>query len=79
MPGQIDLELEKVDLEQYRLIHTMRGDVRNFQVLQTEDLSSVRERQEFSELSLVAEISRYLNIPCLHVEVVLARTKNWNR
>jgi hypothetical protein len=76
LPGEIDLELEKADLERYRLLHTVRGDIRTFGVIQTEDLSSLRERQEFSELTLVAEISRYLNIPCLRVEEVLAHTKN---
>lgn len=75
MPSQIDIELEKADLEHYRLMHTVREDIRSYRVIQEEDLSKTRERREFSELTIVAEISRYLNIPCLQVEEVLARTK----
>ena len=76
LPGQIDLELEKADLDHYRLLHSVREDIRSFRVIQEEDLSSARERQEFGELTLVAEISRYLNIPCLQVEEVLTRIKS---
>lgn len=72
---QIDLKFEEVDLERYRLKHTMYDDVRAYRVAKEEDLSETRERIEFSEMTLVAEISRYLNIPCLQVEELLSRTK----
>jgi type III restriction enzyme len=74
LPGEIDLELEKADLEKYRLIHSKYEDLRSFRQTQTEDLSAVREKKEFSEITLVAEISRYLNIPCLRVEEILLKT-----
>jgi type III restriction enzyme len=73
-PKHIDLKLEEVDLERYRSKHTVRDDLRTYRVVKEEDLSSAQEKQEFSEMTLVAEISRYLNIPCLQVEELLSRT-----
>ena len=42
------------------------------QAIKVEDLSHLRERRTFSALTLVAEIARYLNQPCLEVEALLA-------
>ena len=71
----IDLEFEKVDIEKYKLVHSVREDLTDYRVVKEEDLSKERERQSFSELTLVAEISRYLNKPCLEIEEILANTK----
>lgn len=77
VPGT-SLNLDNADIEKYRLLHTIqtglsvadaaRGDI------QTEDLTHLRQKRKFSELTLVAEISRYLNKPCLVVEDILAHT-----
>lgn len=74
IPAKIDLKFEEVDLERYRVKHTVRDDLRSYRVVKEEDLSQAQEKREFSEMTLVAEISRYLNISCLQVEDVLART-----
>ncbi len=74
IPSKIDLKLEEADLERYRVMHTMREDLRSYRVVKEEDLSQLQEKREFSEMTLVAEISRYLNIPCIRVEELLART-----
>lgn len=75
-PTEIDYQFDKVDLDRYRIIHTVRTDLRNNRTDRQEDLSDQIERQEFSEMTLVAEISRYLNIPCLEVEELLAKSKD---
>ncbi len=74
MPG-LELELEKADIEHYRLIHTQQEGMLGKKSVRTEDLTHLRERQIFSELTLVAEISRYLNRPCLDIEDILASTQ----
>lgn len=76
VPNEIDYQFEKIDLDQYRIIHTVRADLRNNRIEHQEDLSDQVEKREFSEMTLVAEISRYLNLPCLEVENLLARSKN---
>jgi hypothetical protein len=76
LSGEIDLELEKADLDKYRVIHKTYEDLRTFRQIRTEDLSHVREQVEFSALTLVAEISRYLNIPCLQIEEIFIRVKS---
>ena len=37
-----------------------------------EDISHLREKRVFGRLTLVAEIARYLNKPCLEIETILA-------
>ena len=75
----INLELDKVETDRYRIIHTEQEGLplqglssRN---TREEDLTDLREKREFSEISLVAEISRYLNKSCLFIEKILATTQ----
>ena len=74
----IKLELAQADIEKYRLIRTQqeglsltRNSIRK-QI--TDDLSDRRQKREFSEIALVAEVARYLNKSCLFVRHVLAQT-----
>ena len=70
------LELDKADTEKYRLIHKVQEGLvgRDAARVRTEDMSHARERRQFSELTLVAEVARYLNKPCLEVEEILRDT-----
>lgn len=75
----IDLELDKFDKEKYRLIHTQQkglveGASRTV-LNQTKDLTELKEKVEFSEITLVAEVSRYLNKKCLDIEEALSNSK----
>ena len=78
--GCINLELDKADTDQYRLIHTeqeglpLKGVAKR--KMKTEDLTSIREKRQFSDLTLVAEISRYLNKSPLFIENVLEQTQD---
>lgn len=75
----INLELDKADTDKYRLIHTEREGLSLKDALtgrvKAEDMTHLRQKRPFSELSLVAEISRYLNKPPLFIEGILARTQ----
>jgi len=75
----IHLKLDEVDTEKYRLIRTQQEGLLLNKTLQSrqtkEDLTSRRQKREFSEITLVAEISRYLNKPCLLVRNILAQTQ----
>lgn len=76
----LSLELDKADTEQYKLLHTTQegldpADAARKALGPVEDLSDLRERRTFSEMTLVAEISRYLNKPCLMIQEVLAGTE----
>jgi len=80
LSGTVDLGLEEIDTEKYKLLHyTQDGLTAAYAAKQkeikAEDLSHLREQRVFSELTLVAEISRYLNKPCLTIENILAQTK----
>lgn len=75
----INLELDKVETDKYRIIHTEQEgltvkDAGRHKVRE-EDLTDLREKREFSEITLVAEISRYLNKSCLFIENILATTQ----
>ena len=76
----INLELDQAQTDQYRLIHTeqeglpLRGISKRKS--RTEDITSIREKRQFSRLTLVAEISRYLNKSPLFIENVLEQTQD---
>lgn len=72
----ICLEIDTADTEKYRIIQTEEhslGASANNQTTIT-DLTNLREKTSFSRITLVAEISRYLNKPCLQIEKILDAT-----
>lgn len=71
----INLKLDEAPTDQYRLLHTVReGLSENSQTGRPEDISHLRERRVYSTLTLVAEVSRYLNRSCLEIEGLLTGT-----
>ncbi|NJN76470.1 MAG: type III restriction endonuclease, partial [Synechococcaceae cyanobacterium RL_1_2] len=80
-PG-IDLELAQAltpeNLEQYQLTRISQSGLNFKDPINTkkkiEDVTQVREKREFSELTLAAEIARYLNKPCLWLQPILSMT-----
>lgn len=83
----IELGLDRSDravwqelIEKYRLIETQRsgltfGEAANAKSGKTQDLTGRREKREFSRLTLVAEIARYLNRSPLDIETILDTTE----
>ena len=69
------LELDGVDPEQYRMWVEKREGLSASQQGQTEDLTEFRERRDFSQLTLCAEIARYLNRSPLEIEDILVDTE----
>lgn len=67
--------LDRVDTENYRLIYTLQEGFSTSQVKKTEDLSEAKEQREFSQLTLCAEIARYLNRSPLEIEDILTNTQ----
>lgn len=86
VPGQkigidrSDKENWNILVEKYRLIETQQDGLASLDSSRTSgsrtfDLTSRREKRNFSRLSLVAEISRYLNRSPLDIESLLDATK----
>ncbi len=85
VPGQ-KLGLDRTDksnwnslVEKYRLIETQQNgftaaDAARASGSRTFDLTTRREKRTFSQLSLVAEVSRYLNLSPLEIEDLLDAT-----
>lgn len=76
----LSLELEKADTDQYKLLHYRQeglsaSDAAKKALGPSEDLSYLREQRTFSEITLVGEIARYLNKPCLMIQGTLATTE----
>ena len=69
------LELDQVDTEKYLIIEKEYEGLESSQPVQTEDRTEVRERREFSRLTLCAEIARYLNRSPLEIEDILTNTQ----
>ena len=80
--SRIKLELDNIPeefLENYKITHTEQEGlpIKNGSrsKVKKEDLTYLRQKRKFSELTLVAEISRYLNKSCLFIENILATTE----
>lgn len=69
------LELDQADTEKYRIEYEQREGLSASQSVLTEDVTSYREKREFSQLTLCAEIARYLNHSPLAVEDILTNTQ----
>ena len=69
------LQLDQVDTEKYRIIEKEYEGLESSQAERTEDRTEVRERRNFSQLTLSAEIARYLNRSPLEIEDVLTNTQ----
>jgi hypothetical protein len=54
------LELDKADTERYKIIRTERTISDLSKKLGQQDVSEIKDQREFSELTLVAEIARYI-------------------
>ena len=75
MPTEVDIKVEDVDLEKYIQTHTTYTDLKTFRIDRHEIITAQADDTDFSEMTLIAEISRYLNIPCLQIEEILSKTK----
>jgi len=72
----VNLELEAIDTERYRMIRTER-DLKDFsrKISKDQDVTHIKEQRVFSELSLVSEISRYLNESPVKIKAILNSSK----
>jgi len=71
----IKLGLEEVDTTRYRIIETEQ-DIRDLErKTHKKDVTHIKEKRPFSEITLVAEISRYLNRSPVEIQEVLATTE----
>ena len=67
----LNLGLKDADLSKYASIMYDRGSLGYESSLKEHNIDFVQDNRKFSELTLIAEISRYLNIPCLTISKVL--------
>ena len=73
---RLHLELDRVNTERYRSFYTRREGLLASEEEQVEDLTDERrERRDFSQLTLCAEIARYLNRSPLEIEDILTNTQ----
>lgn len=80
VPEWADRETRNSLIEKYRLIETQQAGLTSADATvlsnsRTFDLTERREKRTFSMLTLVAEISRYLNLSPLYIEGLLETTK----
>ena len=68
----VDLELETVDLEKYRITITQRSIYDLNKITgRRKDLSEIKEQRKYSVYTLVAEIARYLQMSPLEIKSIL--------
>ncbi|HET6990053.1 MAG TPA: type III restriction endonuclease, partial [Bacteroidia bacterium] len=72
----LSLGLDQADVERYKIIRSelSLSDLSK-KIGSEKDVSYIKEKREFSELTLVAEIARYLNIKPVRVKQILDSTQ----
>ncbi|MFE4035381.1 TnsA endonuclease N-terminal domain-containing protein [Priestia sp. YIM B13491] len=63
----IDFELDKIDLTKYQLRRISQEGLKGIRKI-SEDLKAERDKRQFSQYTLVAEIAKYLNKSCIEIE-----------
>ncbi|MBO1626153.1 TnsA endonuclease N-terminal domain-containing protein [Bacillus arachidis] len=73
----VDFEFDKIDFEKYKLVHTEQSGLIAGRINKktSEDLTDYRIKRQYSQLTLIAEISRYLNRSCIELDKILAASK----
>ena len=71
----LSLELDQVDTEKYRIKREEYEGLHALQPSVMEDMTEYKERRDFSQLTLCAEIARYLNRSPLEIEDILTNTQ----
>lgn len=78
IPAGASLGLDAADTQRYHIVRTVHDGLptgaTNRQYVVTDDLTEYRTQIQYSALTLNAEIARYLNLPCLEIESLLAQT-----
>lgn len=72
--SRINFDFDSVDLSKYSSTMYIKEGISRNTSLKEMNIDHLRERQQYSEISLVAEISRYLNISCLQVSKMLKKS-----
>lgn len=74
----IFFDLKSADVEKYKLIRVEKEGLSRRELYTSakrEDLTHLREKRAFSQITLVAEISRYLNCSSIKIEEILRDSK----
>ena len=74
--GRIDFGLKNLDLERYKSFKNTSRLTNIKQINSKEDISDRGDKMEFSLLTLVGEIARYLHRPCLEIEKLLIESRD---
>lgn len=73
----VDLQLDSVDVERYRIMRSERSIFDLGKKLSSDqDVTHIKEKREFSQLTLVSEVARYLNLSPIRVNSILSSTKD---
>lgn len=72
----IDFGIEEIDESKYESIMYEKGSLRLGMATKETNIDDAKEQMKYSEFSLVGEISRYMNIPCLLISRIIREAKD---
>ncbi len=71
LKSALDLDLKSIELEKYKTIRTDRNITNLSKKIGERDFTHIQENRDYSDLTLIAEISRYLNESPLRIDQIL--------
>lgn len=77
IPDKVKLDMDKAIIEQYQIKETVQNGFDTIKKEKNEnDLTYLKDKREYSNITLTAEISRYLNKPCLFIDKLLKKSSD---
>lgn len=67
----VDFQLDSIDESKYESIMYEKGSLRLGMSTKETNIDDAKEQMRYSDFSLIGEISRYMNIPCIRVSKIL--------
>jgi len=73
---RIDFELNDIDYDKYKVVLKKYTGIESTKKCEEVDKTAGKEKRKFCEVTLVAEIARYLNLPCLKISKILKESED---
>lgn len=73
---QVDFEIDGIDMDKYKSVLIEKESLRVNMAAKEKEIDTSESQRKFSELTLVAEIARYLNISCVLISKIVRESKD---
>lgn len=74
--GPIDFKINEVNIEKYQINVLTKDSILSETSVKKKNADNIKQNIKYSEITLVSELSRYLNLSCLKISSILRSSKD---